>query len=264
MKICAIGDPHGDLEKIKKIPLSDIDLILVTGDLANSDIIRKAFFEAKEKGTTDFRKAFSKEELNKLYSKFVISAREVIRYLASFGKPVYFVYGNLFGMDYCIMSKCVDQNKLNIPDFEKEIKKYGNAKNTGLLELGSNNLRIAGVPYYDSKDWIREFDTEDEEKKEFAGWQEPKVNDFLKKLTSAEILLTHIPPFGILDKVNFPGAPKHWQGRHAGSRAVLNYIKSNSPRYVFCGHIHEGEGMKKVGRTEVYNLGVGGHKIIEL
>jgi predicted phosphodiesterase len=35
MKMLAIGDPHGDLEKVKRISVEDVDLILLTGDLGN-------------------------------------------------------------------------------------------------------------------------------------------------------------------------------------------------------------------------------------
>ncbi len=49
MKILAIGDPHGELEKIKKIPLSNIDLILITGDLGSASLIRKMTFDNIER-----------------------------------------------------------------------------------------------------------------------------------------------------------------------------------------------------------------------
>jgi len=58
-------------------------------------------------------------------------------------------------------------------------------------------------------------------------------------------------------------APKSWRGKHAGSKVILDYLRKKQPLYSFCGHIHEGEGMKKIGKTEVYNLGVGGYKIVE-
>jgi Icc-related predicted phosphoesterase len=47
MKILAIGDPHGDLKKIKKIPIEGVDLILITGDLGKADLLRKRVFEKK-------------------------------------------------------------------------------------------------------------------------------------------------------------------------------------------------------------------------
>ena len=49
MRILAIGDPHGDLSKIKKIPLKGVDLILLTGDLGKADLARKRYFENVER-----------------------------------------------------------------------------------------------------------------------------------------------------------------------------------------------------------------------
>jgi Icc-related predicted phosphoesterase len=53
-------------------------------------------------------------------------------------------------------------------------------------------------------------------------------------------------------------------GRHAGSRAILEYVQKQQPGYVFCGHIHESEGYQKVGKSQVYNLGCGGYRIIQI
>jgi len=86
----------------------------------------------------------------------------------------------------------------------------------------------------------------------------------LKNFGDLDILICHQPPYGYLDQTNHPSAPKEWRGKHAGSKVILDYIKKYQPKYVFCGHIHENPGMKKIGKTEVYNLGVAGHKIISL
>ena len=45
MKILAIGDPHGNLKQINKINLKHIDLILLTGDLGSSNLVRKMSFD---------------------------------------------------------------------------------------------------------------------------------------------------------------------------------------------------------------------------
>ena len=93
--------------------------------------------------------------------------------------------------------------------------------------------------------------------------QTSKTKKALKWFNKVDILVMHQPPHKVLDLVGAP-APMHWRGKHAGSRVLLDYIKRKQPKYVFCGHIHEGEGYKKVGKTEVYNLGVAGHKIIDI
>ena len=49
MKLCAIGDPHGSLDKIKQVPLSDVDLILLTGDLGSANLMRKMAFDNIER-----------------------------------------------------------------------------------------------------------------------------------------------------------------------------------------------------------------------
>ncbi|MFQ5531940.1 MAG: hypothetical protein ACE5ES_04955 [Candidatus Nanoarchaeia archaeon] len=75
--------------------------------------------------------------------------------------------------------------------------------------------------------------------------------------------MCHQPPFGYLDKVSGKfGAPKHWRGKHAGSKVILDYIKKHQPKYVFCGHIHEGKGKTKIGKSIVYNVGFNGDYVV--
>jgi Icc-related predicted phosphoesterase len=94
--------------------------------------------------------------------------------------------------------------------------------------------------------------------------QTDKAREVLKYFGrhNIDLLIHHQPPYGYLDKVG-KLAPKPWQGKHAGSKAILEYIRKHQPIYAFCGHIHEGEGMVRIGKTEVYNLGVCGYKIVE-
>ena len=91
-----------------------------------------------------------------------------------------------------------------------------------------------------------------------------KIIEVLGRFGGVDILLTHVPPYGVLDRVDSASIPPAWIGRHAGSKSVLEYIRLKQPHYVFCGHIHESAGFEKLGQTEVYNLGAGGCKIIEL
>ncbi len=124
-------------------------------------------------------------------------------------------------------------------------------------------LRIGGLEYFVDTSWIREFKPSDfRDKMQAAKKESDKAKRVLKGFGKVDILLCHQPPYGVLDRVNFPGAPKHWQGKHAGSKVILNYIKKYQPKYVFCGHIHEGKGKKKIGRTEIYNLGVSGDYVL--
>ena len=49
MRILVVGDPHGELGKIKKLDSKKIDLVLCTGDIGKADFARKRFFENIER-----------------------------------------------------------------------------------------------------------------------------------------------------------------------------------------------------------------------
>lgn len=61
----------------------------------------------------------------------------------------------------------------------------------------------------------------------------------------ADILVTHGPPFGILDKTK--------NGDYAGCSKLRKRIKEVKPKYHIFGHIHEGYGKRKVGDTIFIN-----------
>ena len=51
-----------------------------------------------------------------------------------------------------------------------------------------------------------------------------------------DILITHCPPFGILDKAN--------SNKNGGSKALQAISAHRKPKYHIFGHIHEGFGHK--------------------
>jgi Icc-related predicted phosphoesterase len=59
------------------------------------------------------------------------------------------------------------------------------------------------------------------------------------------ILVTHVPPHGILDEVG---------GVHAGSKSLRRIMEEKSPRIIACGHIHSASGKMKVGETTVVQV----------
>jgi Icc-related predicted phosphoesterase len=63
-----------------------------------------------------------------------------------------------------------------------------------------------------------------------------------------DILITHGPPFGILDKT------KH--GQHVGCEELLKSIDRVQPKIHVFGHIHEGYGVQKNSFTSFINASV--------
>jgi len=67
------------------------------------------------------------------------------------------------------------------------------------------------------------------------------------------IAVCHAPPYGtVLDRIT--------NLKHAGSRAIREFLKREEPRYFFCGHIHEAAGASdKLGSTSAMNVGKKGY-----
>jgi Icc-related predicted phosphoesterase len=64
----------------------------------------------------------------------------------------------------------------------------------------------------------------------------------------ALMLISHNPPFGgTFDRTSF--------GQHVGSRRLKDLILEISPALVQCGHIHEGAGVERMGKSLVFNPG---------
>ncbi len=62
-----------------------------------------------------------------------------------------------------------------------------------------------------------------------------------------DVILTHYPPKGILDKTIF--------GIHIGLAKIRKLIETTSPRLVLAGHVHEARGVARLGNTLIINPG---------
>ncbi len=268
MKILAVGDPHGDLKKIKKISTKGVELILITGDLGKADFVRKFFFDnLKRKGKGLPEKEYTKIETKKVYSEVHNSTINVLKY---FSKSVltYSILGNV-GVNMIKDSKVKKDEKkyrIKLSSLKKALKNLKNFYLARNVIRNVKGLRIGFLEYFLDDCWVIEFKPKDyKEKLKDAKKETAKAKRILKRFGKVDMLVCHQPPYGYLDKVSSKyNPPKKWVGKYAGSKVILDYIKKCQPKYVFCGHIHEGEGKAKIGKSEIYNLGVAGHKLIEL
>ena len=264
MKILAIGDPHGCLNKIKKIPIKDIDLILITGDLAESTFLRKKVFkniEREKKGLAKIKETEKDEE--RAHLEIHNSTIKLLNYLAK-KAPVFSIRGNIGipnSLDVQGHYKKYGKKLPNTREKLKSIKDFKLVRNRLRIIDG---LRIGFLDYFLDTCWVKEFKPKNNKKAMKRARKETNgAKRVLKKFKKLDILLCHQPPYKILDKVSFKQAPKHWKGKHAGSKVILDYIKKHQPKLVLCGHIHEGKGEAKIGRSRIINLGsCGGYKVV--
>jgi Icc-related predicted phosphoesterase len=268
MKILAVGDPHGDIKKVKKIPTNGIDLCLITGDLGKSDFVRQKVFENIKRQKEGLPKLEStKLDTKRIYQEIYFSTIDILKYLSK-SAPTYSILGNI-GTDMIKDSEVKkDENrfKIKLPYLKRGISKLNNFYRVKNVVRNIDGLRIGFLEYFIDVSWVHNFKPSNYSKRlNEARKESSKAKQILNNFKNLDILVCHQPPYGYLDKVSAKyNPPQNWIGKHAGSKVILDYIKKYQPKYVFCGHIHEAKGKAKIGKTEVYNLGVAGHNIINL
>jgi Icc-related predicted phosphoesterase len=114
---------------------------------------------------------------------------------------------------------------------------------TNAIYLQDQAITLLGIKFYGSP-W----------QPEFMNWAfNLPPGDALKQKwdlipEDTEVLITHSPPYGFGDLT--PGA------EHAGDSELLDAIKRVKPIINVFGHIHEGYGSYKFGRTKLINASI--------
>lgn len=221
MKILALGDPHGELPKNLDsiIKINKIEVIVCVGDIG---------FVPK--------KPWLKESWKNVRGKFMDNKyRDYINKIASFNLPFLTLRGDTY----------IQGGKITADRFLRKHKNVIN-KWTGKYTIKSQSFIFFDISFEP------ETMKESNKTKFFINKmrknksRELKLNKMLEEDKNS-ILIAHNPPYGYVDKA--------YNGKHVGSKIILNAIKKFPPKMVFCGHIHEAKGKAKIGKTIVYNLG---------
>lgn len=129
-------------------------------------------------------------------------------------------------------------------------------QNAGVTYLQDSGIQIGGLSLYGSP-W----------QPEFMNWAFNVPRGGLSRYwdgipSGLDILITHGPPYGILDQ-SIPGASRllaawedkeHFAGsEHLGCEELLSAIKRTRPRIHAFGHIHGGYGTTRKDQTIFYN-----------
>ena len=79
-------------------------------------------------------------------------------------------------------------------------------------------------------------------------YSEQQADEALQACPEGAVLVSHAPPFGIVDH--------QADGRHDGSHALLDALTQKKPMLHLCGHIHHCAGQSAVlNQTRIFNLG---------
>jgi len=264
MKILAISDfdngiPKG-LEKI--IEKENPDVILAGGDLCYGTKIRKMMF-ANYHGKTNWYDSIGREKAAKLLRESAAFGNRVLKILNSAGVPVFLVYGNNDRIGYKKEKWTFAKKDLYTP-FVRKYKNIqpidlGIAKYCGCYFIGyGRGCSSPEIPMY-------KIQRGDKTQKELAKTRK----DFKKTLKSVDrlfkkvdvyntIFLVHNVPFNTkLDKITSKHAPAAVRGKHYGSLVARKIIEKYQPPLCVGGHMHEGFGVDKIGKTICVNNGEG-------
>jgi len=250
MKILAVGDFHGKFpEKLKNIA-KECDFVLSTGDLGGNDELLKIIFKYfKEKWWDKIGKEESKSLVLDDYSK----GKKIIDELSLLGKEVYIIPGN---WDFTVKSPAERTAGLELVTYPRIINQKSNLhyinrnfrkiKNLNILFFG--NMVTAGA-------YTENGTFEEKKVQKFYKKNKNETEQLFKYVNKKiDILLAHYPPFGYFDKVKFKG-DNPMKGKHVGFKGYTEFIKKNQPRLFICGHMHEYQGIKKLGKTLIVATG---------
>lgn len=119
------------------------------------------------------------------------------------------------------------------------------AEENGTLLLNDSACEIDGIRFWGSPITPR-----------FYHWSfmrdpgEPIEKHWRMIPADTQVLITHGPPFGIMDKVNRDDGSKE----HAGCPSLLKRLDEVQPVAHLFGHIHEGRGHRQVSGIDYYNI----------
>jgi len=255
MKILAIGDFHGSLPKKFYQEIVNADLVLCTGDFGGSDRLLKVIF-------SHFHDKWWKIIGHKKAKEYVMedynSGLKVISKLNSFNKPIYVIPGN---WDFITKSEFERTASLDLEMYPSLIRrKFKNLKwwNRGMKKVDGLKILAFGGPvtagaYLDKgvlsdKRRKRSIKRNNKEVKQIMSYGEKNI----------DILFAHYTPYKYFDKVRFKGH-NPMNGKHVGFKGYTEFIKKYQPQFFIAGHMHEYQGVKKLGKTLIIATGPSEH-----
>lgn len=258
MKILAIGDFHGKFPKKfeKIIKKEKIDLVVSVGDYSPFSL-KKEFFKDiylnKDKNVWDYiGKKKYKEKIRSDYKK----GEEVFKKLSKLSVPVFTVLGN---HDYPsddmwdenFKSSWSWDNK-EIYFISKALKKYPHIKRIDYSYAKIKDYIFIGMRGHSNVGKIQS--------KAYKRYR-AKLDKLFKKFSEENkqgkiIFVSHNSPYNTkLDLITAKDAHKRAKNKHFGSKMFRRLIDKYQPVLSISGHIEEGKGKQKLGKTIAVNCG---------
>ncbi|MCK5321154.1 metallophosphoesterase [Candidatus Pacearchaeota archaeon] len=279
MKILVIGDLHG---RKPRIHFKDFDCIIQVGDICSDKEIapyyKKLFRELKKNPEISLNiekmiiQDVGKKEFKQMEKRSLEGGRKILEFLNSFDKPVFIVPGNwdesygktkiknMDGRGYSRMKAFYDMwggsemnKKLvrglkNIRDCQFRLHRFCEVNILG-YGLSSCPEKVSRKNF-NEKDYLklkRAYEKLIGRLKDVYGKRDKKF---------PTIFLTHNIPYSTkLDVGKQKGSYAY--KKHLGSTIAKDFCVKSKPLLCIGGHMHEGRGKDKIGKTVVINPGFG-------
>jgi Icc-related predicted phosphoesterase len=197
------------------------------------------------------------KKAKKLEEECFNSGLKIFSELNALGIKSYVIFGNT---DFYKRDQYLESKKICPGNFDDKIKRIKNLVLVDRKKANAKGIDILGHGgYVDVTDYIiHPIDKEKKKQKiRLARYKDYEKELFRlvskKKPKKHFIFLTHYTPYKIFDRVKLKGTPMH--NKHAGFEPYNKIIKKYQPLLCICGHMHEYQGMKKLGKTIVINPG---------
>ncbi|MEK6963274.1 MAG: metallophosphoesterase [Nanoarchaeota archaeon] len=261
MKILCIGCLHGKFpSKAYLVAKKEgVQLVLCPGDLADGGYMRNLEFKYWHRlhEGLSLESLVGRKKLRQATEHSLKSQQAMAKKLEGFKRPVLVIAGNHDYMAEDISAK----NKKKYKRYTMEALAHG-SKRLHFVQMGVANFHgqeIGCISGYRAPS-LKEF-TQTPKKipiqiKHMNHLWDMQLKTIFKnfKRKKEAIFMCHDPPYHTkLDKIRNKASPL--DGKHLGDEYVLKYIKKHQPRYVVCSHMHENQGMVKIGKTTVVNCG---------
>jgi Icc-related predicted phosphoesterase len=251
MRILALGDFHGKFpEKLEK-EARKADLIISTGDFADTSESRSLEFrywdQLKKKGQT-LEKIIGKEKYKGLLKHAINYSNKVLEKLSLLNQNIIAIYGNADFIDK-------EVKKYGLKGIEYQCNKYGiRLLKNRLIKI--NGMYLAGFSGYRSvrlKGLIKTEEKKSKINKINRRWNKD-LNYLFKRINPEKtIVIAHDSIKNYFDKVNNKASPMN--KKHIGDEYLYRYIRKNQPLAYIGGHMHEYQGIKRLGKTAVIAAG---------
>lgn len=286
MRLLVIGDLHGRKPRMR---FKDYDAIICVGDVCDNREMGKLygmwFKRLKKDKDLAFEDLLKEKGINKREEKAIDrrsfeAGKNVLKYLDSLGKPVFFVPGNW------------DQSFVEVEGSKKELTRYQNklrqykmlsAKRTNpKLLKGLKNVMDCQFALHEFKGLnivgygltngvekpmgkLRKEVTKkqfENLKKRYKKLVEPLFEVYSKRDKKLPtVFISHSAPYGtkldiVLNKESYV------YKKHLGSTVSRDFITKYKPMLCVSGHLHEHYGKDRIGKTAVINAGCGSEALV--